>query len=148
MRSIGEATSLCTSKIYEAFCAAIVRRNFTSGQRAPSSRSRAIELKTSRIPVLTAYSQLLAEGYFETRSGSGTFVQVPCPQMDVAPGRDGAASPKVRLAPILAHSDFRRPFVQLNAICHTRSRLNHHPPRNHICTNWSEVCAYQWFALS
>lgn len=25
-----------------------------------------MELKTSRIPVLTAYSQLLAEGYFET----------------------------------------------------------------------------------
>ena len=38
-----------------------------------------MDLKTPRILVLTAYSQLLAEGYFETWSGSGTFVQVPCP---------------------------------------------------------------------
>ena len=63
-------------------------------------------------------------------------------------GRYGAASPKVRLAPILARLDFKRPFVQLNAVCHTRSRLNHYPPRNHICTSWSEVCSYKWFALS
>lgn len=42
-------------QIYEAFCAAIVKRNLTSGQRVPSSRSLAIELKTSRIPILTTY---------------------------------------------------------------------------------------------
>lgn len=44
-----------------------------------------MELKTSRIPVLTAYSQLLAEGYFEAWSGSGTFVQVPCPSNGCRP---------------------------------------------------------------
>lgn len=66
-------------QVYDAFCAAIVGRNLRAGQRVPSSRSLAIELKISRIPVLTAYSQLLAEGYFETRFGSGTFVSSTLP---------------------------------------------------------------------
>ena len=67
-------------QLYEAFCAAIVGRHLRAGQRVPSSRSLAVELKISRIPVLTAYSQLLAEGYFETRSGSGTFVSSSFPE--------------------------------------------------------------------
>jgi len=60
-------------QVYEAFCVAIVGRNLRAGQRVPSSRSLATELKISRIPVLTTYSQLLAEIYFETHSKSGTF---------------------------------------------------------------------------
>lgn len=66
-------------QVYEAFCAAIAGRNLRAGQRVPSSRALALELKVSRIPVLSAYSQLLAEGYFETRSGSGTFVSRSLP---------------------------------------------------------------------
>src|SRR5207249_8435393 len=47
----------------------------------PTRRSSdlAVELRISRIPVLGAYSQLLAEGYFEARSGSGTFVSSSLP---------------------------------------------------------------------
>ena len=66
-------------QVYEAFCAAIVGRNLRAGQRVPSSRALAVELRISRIPVLGAYSQLLAEGYFEARSGSGTFVSSSLP---------------------------------------------------------------------
>lgn len=66
-------------QVYEAFCAAIVRRNLHAGQRVPSSRALAVELRISRIPVLNAYSQLLAEGYFEARTGSGTFVSSSLP---------------------------------------------------------------------
>jgi GntR family transcriptional regulator/MocR family aminotransferase len=44
------------------------------GQRVPSTRGLAEELGVSRLPVLTAYEQLLHEGYFEGRVGSGTFV--------------------------------------------------------------------------
>jgi GntR family transcriptional regulator/MocR family aminotransferase len=61
-------------QIYDGFRTAILRNNLTAGQQVPSSRQLASELGISRIPVLTAYSQLLAEDYFETRSGSGTFV--------------------------------------------------------------------------
>ncbi len=61
-------------QIYDGFRTAILRNNLSAGQQVPSSRQLAAELGISRIPVLTAYSQLLAEDYFETRTGSGTFV--------------------------------------------------------------------------
>jgi GntR family transcriptional regulator/MocR family aminotransferase len=61
-------------QIYEGYRRAILRRNLSAGQQVPSSRQLALELKVSRIPVLNAYAQLLAEGYFEARTGAGTFV--------------------------------------------------------------------------
>jgi DNA-binding transcriptional regulator YhcF (GntR family) len=61
-------------QIYDAYRAMIIGRNLGAGQQIPSTRTLASELRISRIPVLTAYAQLLAEGYFETRVGAGTFV--------------------------------------------------------------------------
>src|SRR5271154_6978880 len=61
-------------QIYDAYRALIVSRNLGASQQIPSTRALASELKISRIPVLTAYSQLLEEGYFESRAGAGTFV--------------------------------------------------------------------------
>jgi GntR family transcriptional regulator/MocR family aminotransferase len=52
----------------------ILERRLQPGQQIPSSRALAVELDISRIPVLGAYAQLLAEGYIESRSGAGTFV--------------------------------------------------------------------------
>jgi len=85
-------------QVYEAFCAAIVGRNLRAGQKVPSSRSLAVELKISRIPILTAYSQLHAEGYFETRSGSGTFVSSSLPDQWISLEGRRAALPPVRSA--------------------------------------------------
>ena len=66
-------------QVYEGFRLAILGHNLRAGQKLPSTRSLAMELRVSRIPVLTAYAQLLAEGYFESRTGSGTSVsQIPC----------------------------------------------------------------------
>ena len=59
----------------------------------PSSRSLALELNISRLTVLTAYSQLLAEGYFEARSGSGTFVSSSLPEQWISIQRQHAAAP-------------------------------------------------------
>ena len=61
-------------QIYEAFRTAILEHQLRSGQQIPSTRALATELGISRIPVLNAYGQLLAEGYFESRTGAGTFV--------------------------------------------------------------------------
>jgi GntR family transcriptional regulator/MocR family aminotransferase len=61
-------------QVYDAYRAMIVERNLSAGQQIPSTRALAVELKISRIPVLTAYAQLLAEGYFESRARAGTFV--------------------------------------------------------------------------
>ena len=52
----------------------ILQGNLSAGQQVPSTRSLSLELGVSRIPILNAYAQLLAEGYFETRGGAGTFV--------------------------------------------------------------------------
>jgi GntR family transcriptional regulator/MocR family aminotransferase len=61
-------------QLYEAFRAAILERRLRGGQRLPSTRALAAELGISRIPVLNAFDQLIAEGYLESRRGSGTFV--------------------------------------------------------------------------
>jgi GntR family transcriptional regulator/MocR family aminotransferase len=67
-------------QIYDGFRTAILRRDLRPGQRIPSSRELAVELRVSRFPVLNAYAQLLAEGYFESSVGSGTFVSASLPE--------------------------------------------------------------------
>ncbi|MGH9519048.1 MAG: GntR family transcriptional regulator, partial [Terriglobales bacterium] len=54
--------------------AAIARGELAPGQKLPSSRQLALELGLSRVPVLTAYGQLIAEGFLETRAAAATFV--------------------------------------------------------------------------
>ena len=61
-------------QLYEGFRDAILERRLRAGQRIPSTRSLAAELNISRLPLLNAYEQLTAEGYFQSRTGSGTFV--------------------------------------------------------------------------
>jgi len=61
-------------QLYDWFRRTIIDGQMRPGQRVPSTRGLAAELKISRIPVLNAYEQLLAEGYFETFVGAGTCV--------------------------------------------------------------------------
>jgi len=61
-------------QIYDSFRAMILDRRLRPGAQIPASRALAAELGVSRIPVLGAYAQLLAEGYLESRTGAGTFV--------------------------------------------------------------------------
>ncbi len=66
-------------QLYDWFRQAILDGRMRPGQRVPSTRALAAELKISRIPVLGAYEQLLAEGYFETFVGAGTCVASSIP---------------------------------------------------------------------
>jgi GntR family transcriptional regulator / MocR family aminotransferase len=68
------------SQIYREIRNAITRGSLRAGQRVPSSRSLSTELNISRISILSAYAQLLAEGYFESRRGSGTFISRALPE--------------------------------------------------------------------
>src|SRR5204862_304137 len=61
-------------QIYDFFRERIIRRELRASELVPSSRGLARELRVSRLPVLNAYAQLLAEGYFESHVGAGTFV--------------------------------------------------------------------------
>jgi GntR family transcriptional regulator/MocR family aminotransferase len=67
-------------QIYDGFRAAIVGGNLHPGQRIPSTRVLAVELGVSRFPVLNAYAQLLAEGYFESQVGAGTVISTSLPE--------------------------------------------------------------------
>src|SRR5215470_61315 len=81
-------------QIYDVFRAKIVAGDLHAGQQIPSTRELASELRISRIPVLNAYAQLLAEGYFEARVGAGTFVSSSLPDRPIACGN--GVSPATR----------------------------------------------------
>jgi len=72
-------------QLYDWFRRAIIDGQMRPGQRVPSTRGLAAELKISRIPVLNAYEQLLAEGYFETFVGAGTCVARSIPDDTLSP---------------------------------------------------------------
>ena len=61
-------------QLYEGYRAAILDGRLEPGQRLPSTRTLATELGMSRMPVVLAFEQLLAEGYIESRVGAGSFV--------------------------------------------------------------------------
>ncbi len=82
-------------QIYESFRQAILDGVLRPGQRVPSTRALAAELAVSRLPVLTAYDQLLHERYLEGRVGSGTYVSGALPDDLLRPSR-GAATPSRR----------------------------------------------------
>jgi len=71
------------------FRRAIVDGQLQPGQRLPSSRSLADELKISRVPVMSAYEQLYAEGYLETFVGAGTCVARSIPGRTPKPSGTG-----------------------------------------------------------
>jgi GntR family transcriptional regulator/MocR family aminotransferase len=66
-------------QIYDGLRRAILDGMLRAGERVPSTRDLAAGLEVSRFPVLTAYEQLLHEGYLEGRVGSGTFVRAALP---------------------------------------------------------------------
>jgi GntR family transcriptional regulator / MocR family aminotransferase len=83
-------------QLYEGYRRAIVERRLRAGQRLPSTRSLAMELQISRIPVLNAFEQLHAEGYFVSRVGSGTYVAASLPEeTPIAPRRPASRTPVV-----------------------------------------------------
>jgi GntR family transcriptional regulator/MocR family aminotransferase len=61
-------------QIYSRFRSAIADGLLAPGDRVPSARALARELGLARGTVETAYSILIAEGYFQPRGQAGTFV--------------------------------------------------------------------------
>src|SRR5271155_792322 len=61
-------------QVYSGLRQAILSQALPAGGRLPSTRDLAEQLGVSRTVVLIAYDQLLAEGFVEGRSGSGTYV--------------------------------------------------------------------------
>jgi GntR family transcriptional regulator / MocR family aminotransferase len=93
-------------QLYEWFRGAIIAGQMRPGQRVPSTRTLAAELKISRIPVLNAYEQLLAEGYFEAVVGAGTRVagSIPDDALNLTAGK----ARNLRRTPELSPQAIRR----------------------------------------
>jgi GntR family transcriptional regulator / MocR family aminotransferase len=106
-------------QIYDSFRSKIVGRTLSSGQPIPSTRALAAELGISRIPVLNAYAQLLAEGYFESRVGAGTFVSrsmpehaAPSENLRAATSDAASGSRRVARASLLMPPYKREPWIR------------------------------------
>jgi GntR family transcriptional regulator/MocR family aminotransferase len=75
-----EAETSLQRQLYNELSSLILGGKLKPNTRLPSSRSLAEELAISRNTVIAAYDTLLAEGYVECRSGSGTWIsQLPEP---------------------------------------------------------------------
>ncbi len=99
-------------QIYDSFRTKIIQGELRAGEPVPSSRELARELRTSRLPVLNSYSQLLAEGHFETRRGAGTFIASTMPaQRRTAHANHGGTDSRRRLISVRARAlpKFERP---------------------------------------
>jgi GntR family transcriptional regulator/MocR family aminotransferase len=104
-------------QIYDGLRDAIVAGRLAPGSRLPPERVIAADLSVSRVTVVSAVSQLRAEGYVESRERSGVFVSASLPEdllatrsatrargSSVARGRPGGK------APAAEHGDQPRPF--------------------------------------
>ncbi len=117
------------------------------GSRIPSSRTLAATLGVSRPTVVSALDQLAAEGFVETRIGSGTYVaqglaQSAAHPTDAAPLRANVLSHRAQEIIGLSPLTFSR--VQQSKAFHTGfPALDEFPMRE-----WTEAAASAWRALS
>jgi GntR family transcriptional regulator / MocR family aminotransferase len=74
---------------------AVLQGRLQPTQKLPPSRVLAKTLETSRATVTQSYEQLLSEGYFEARCGSGTFVCSQLPDEQLPPESMGKSSSKL-----------------------------------------------------
>lgn len=67
-------------QLYDGLREAILSGRLSGKSRLPSTRTLSDELNISRNTVMTAFEQLLAEGYLEGRIGAGTYVASVLPE--------------------------------------------------------------------
>jgi GntR family transcriptional regulator / MocR family aminotransferase len=67
-------------QIYAQLRAAILAQDLRPGTKLPSTRQLATQLSVSRSAVVSAYEQLLAEGYATGKVGSGSYVSADLPE--------------------------------------------------------------------
>src|SRR5262249_47558872 len=110
----GSRTPL-TRQIYMQVRSAVLSGALRSGTRVPSSRAMASQLGVARPSVVSAYEQLLAEGYVESRRGWGSFISGHLPGL--ASRRQSAPRAIRRAVPTAAQGfpDFERSAVQSDA---------------------------------
>ena len=102
-------------QLYNELRTAILGGRLPTGCRLPASRELAQVTGLSRNTVLSAYDQLIAEGYIDSRAGSGTYVSSSLPDqvlsgpaMDPVPHADRGSRRLARRGERLHEMQFRR----------------------------------------
>jgi GntR family transcriptional regulator/MocR family aminotransferase len=82
-------------QLYAQIREAVLAGRLSAGSRLPSTRTLGQDLGCSRNTVIGAFDQLLAEGYLESRGGSGTYVTRVLPEalLSRRPRGPGGARP-------------------------------------------------------
>lgn len=78
--SLPDKSGVLYVRLYQRMRALILEGSWPSGMRLPSSRTLAADLGIARNTASLAVDQLIADGWVETRSRSGTFVSASLPQ--------------------------------------------------------------------
>ena len=86
-------------QVYRSLRQAILLGELPPDSRLPATRTVAQEMRVSRNVVLLAYDQLRAEGYIEGRTGSGTFVASPLPEVLLSTAITNDVAPTANLSP-------------------------------------------------
>jgi GntR family transcriptional regulator / MocR family aminotransferase len=86
------------AQLYGQIRAAILHGELRPGARLPSTRELARQLGVSRNTVFSAFEQLLAEGYLEGHTGSGTFVASTLPEELLSASREARLAGSVSVA--------------------------------------------------
>ena len=92
----------------------ILSRKITSGAKIPSSRQLASELSVSRVTVVSAIDQLIAEGYLRGQHGAGVFVVDGLPEDALQIKFDAAISSDKALKSAPPMQIAQRPFQLSN----------------------------------
>ncbi|HEX8795911.1 MAG TPA: PLP-dependent aminotransferase family protein [Polyangiaceae bacterium] len=84
------------SAVYDAVRRAILEGRIEAGARLPATRDLSEQLGVARGTVVSAYEQLVAEGYLSGQRGAGTFVSDALPDRWFSPRRKATISRKPR----------------------------------------------------
>jgi GntR family transcriptional regulator / MocR family aminotransferase len=96
------ATTPLHRQLFDALRAAILEGRLSAGSRLPSTRDLGREIGVSRNTVMAAYEQLVAEGFLEGRTGSGTYVSTTMPGDLISARASRKATPVPAEAPLSA----------------------------------------------
>jgi GntR family transcriptional regulator / MocR family aminotransferase len=102
-------------QIYMQVRSAVLSGALRPGSRVPSSRAMASMLGVARASVVSAYEHLMAEGYVESRQGSGTFISSGLAGLASRPRDAPRAIRRAAPTPAQTFPEFERSAVQSDA---------------------------------
>src|SRR5215218_6403627 len=92
-------------QIYSSIRRDILQGRLSPGDRLPSTRTLAEDLRVARNTVMTAFDKLRLEGYVVGQVGGGTYVAETLPESTITPVLAGSVIP--------LKANFRKPTISI-----------------------------------